>query len=453
MAFKVQLSQLSDITGAISNQESVQMATGLSTDTRTLTPGQIFVALTGERFDGHDYLAIAAKQGAIAAIVSRIPENVPSGLILYSVENTLRAYQQLGQWWRKQFAGPVIGVTGSVGKTTTKELIAAVLGIQGAVLKTEANFNNEIGVPKTLLGLSNTDRYAVIEMAMRGPGEIAELTEIACPDIGVITNVGTAHIGRLGSEENIARAKCELLASMPKSSVAILNGEDARLLKTAAQVWSGQTITYGIDSGDFRGRLEGQGIWVEQQYFPLPLPGRHNALNFLAALAITKVLGIAWEPLQTGLTVTLPKGRAQRYELANDVVILDETYNAGVESMIAALKLLKETPGQRHIAVLGTMKELGEFGYELHRRVGQTANQLSLDGLVVLQDEEATAGLLDGAPDLAVYRTQSHAEVLDCLKTLVKPGDRVLFKASNSVGLGQVANQLRAQWGETDSKS
>ncbi|NES87021.1 MAG: UDP-N-acetylmuramoyl-tripeptide--D-alanyl-D-alanine ligase, partial [Moorea sp. SIO2B7] len=366
MSFQISLTQLRSIIsqgvpnlGAIASN---QVATGVTTDTRTLKKGEVFLALRGEKFDGHEFLEIAVQKGAIALIIeNQISVNLPRDIPQFPVKNTLETYQKIARWWRDQFTIPIIAVTGSVGKTTTKELIAGIASIQGQILKTEANYNNEIGVPKTLLGLSCEHDYAVIEMAMRAKGEIALLTQTTRPTIGVITNVGTAHIGRLGSEEAIAQAKCELLAEMPKDGMAILNHDNRRLMETAATFWQGQTLTYGLEGGDISGNLiDSQTLELEGRKFPLPLPGRHNALNYLAALAVAKVLDIDWTPLIKGLSVELPKGRSRRYKLANDVVILDETYNAGLESMVAALHLLKETPGKRHLAVLGTMKELGE---------------------------------------------------------------------------------------------
>ncbi|NES70603.1 MAG: UDP-N-acetylmuramoyl-tripeptide--D-alanyl-D-alanine ligase, partial [Okeania sp. SIO2D1] len=301
-----------------------------------------------------------------------------------------------------------------------------------------------IGVPKTLLELKTEHNYAVVEMAMRARGEIALLTQIAQPTIGLITNVGTAHIGRLGSEEAIAEAKCELLAEMPSDSVAILNHDNQRLLDTAARFWQGETITYGLEGGDLQGELRGTDILqVEGQEFPLPLPGRHNALNYLGALAVAKVLNIDWQPLTQGLSVSLPKGRAQRYELAGDVVILDETYNAGTESMLAALQLLAQTPGQRHIAVLGTMKELGEQSRRLHHRVGQKVKELGLDLLLVLVDDPEAAAIATGAEGIPTECFTNHQELVMRLKDIVQSGDRLLFKASNSVGLDRVVGELK----------
>ncbi len=363
------------------------------------------------------------------------------------VENTLKAYQQIGRWWRDRFHIPVIGVTGSVGKTTTKELIAAVLATQGSVHKTYANFNNEIGVPKTLLELDAEDDFAVIEMAMRGKGQIAELTHIAHPTIGLITNVGTAHIELLGSEVAIAEAKCELLAEMPKDSVAILNYDNPLLMTTAKKVWSGEVLTYGLSGGDIQGKLsDSETIKVAGMQLPLPLPGRHNATNFLAALAVAKVLGIDWSTLKDGVTVDMPTGRSQRFTLPNDVLILDETYNAAPEAMFAALQLLADTPGKRKIAVLGAMKELGERSLQLHQQVGEVVQNLQLDALLVLVDGEDAEAIAKSAGGIPSECFATHADLVARLKTYVQAGDRLLFKAAHSVGLDRVVNQFRSEF-------
>jgi UDP-N-acetylmuramoyl-tripeptide--D-alanyl-D-alanine ligase len=413
---------------------------GITTDTRIIKPQELFVALVGENFDGHNFIEQAVDQGAIALIVNRQIESL--AVPQFIVRDTLKAYQQIAQWWRDRFNIPVIGVTGSVGKTSTKELISAVLGTKGKVLKTEANFNNEIGVPKTLLQITSEHSYAVIEMAMRGLGEIALLTDIARPTIGVITNVGTAHIGRLGSREAIAQAKCELLAQMPETSIAILNYDNPLLIETAQKVWQGKTITYGLTGGDVRGTINGNNITVAEQNLPLPLPGEHNASNYLAAIAIAQVLKIDFAPLIAGLQVQLPQGRSRRYELPNDVVVLDETYNAGLESMLAAVQMLKATPGIRHIAVLGTMKELGEHSPQLHRQVGQKAQALNLDLLMVLADEAATKEIIEGAAGIKTECFSDRATLTSKLKQVIRPGDRILCKASNSVGLNKVVEEL-----------
>jgi len=432
---------------------------GVTTDTRSLRPGELFVALRGERFDGHDFVEGAIASGAACAVVCEEFAAARPGLPLLPVPDTLKAYQMIARTWRDRFSIPVIGVTGSAGKTTTKELIAAVLATRGDVHKTHANYNNEIGVPKTLLELRENHDFAVVEMAMRGPGEIAELTRIARPTVGVIVNVGTAHIGRLGSEDAIARAKCELLAEMPKTSVAVLNADNRRLMETAATVWSGTPLTYGLEGGDLRGELIGsETIRVEGVELPLPLPGAHNASNFLAALAVFKtIVGFdippeqLYAPLRKGVAVQLPDGRAKRHAVGADILLLDETYNAGLESTLAALKLLSETPGNRRIAVLGTMKELGERSPEFHRQVGLKAKELNLDALFILADFEEAEAMAEGAAGLPFIDVEDitsegvHDRMAAHLQEFLKPGDRVLLKASNSVGMNRVVEGLRSR--------
>jgi UDP-N-acetylmuramoyl-tripeptide--D-alanyl-D-alanine ligase len=420
----------------------------ITTDTRDLGMGELFIALRGERFDGHQFVALSKQKGAIAAVVDHgFTGDDLAGFPLLRVNDTLQAYQAIAHWWRNQFTIPVIAVTGSVGKTTTKEMIAALLALKGLVLKSQANYNNEIGVPKTLLELTSDHAYAVVEMGMRGSGEIALLTQITRPDIAVITNVGTAHIGRLGSEAAIAAAKCELLAELAPSGTAILNYDNPLLLKTAETVWQGKTFTYGLTGGDLHGQLlDPQTLSVDGMSLPLPLPGRHNATNYLAALAVAKTLQIDGALLTSGVTVTLPDGRAQRDILPGDVVILDESYNAGLESMLAALQMLAETPGNRRIAVLGTMKELGARSLEFHQKVGETVRQLNLDELYILADEAEAEAMATGALPLPSDRFSSQTDLIEHLEKRVQPGDRILFKASRAVGLDQVVKQFRAAY-------
>lgn len=450
MPFHSSLCHLGEIIGfpPIGNGEKfVDRPVGeIVTDSRTLKPGQVFLALRGEAFDGHDFVDTAIQKGASALIVDRpVSVKSPSEIPIFLVTNTLETYQKLATWWRGLWSIPAIAVTGSVGKTTTKELIAAVLGTGGRVHKTTANYNNEIGVPKTLLELDESHSAAVIEMGMRGPGEIALLARITRPTIAVITNAGTAHIGRLGSEEAIAAAKCELLAEMPDTGVAIFNADIPLLRTTAARVWKGKTLTYGLENGELRGELVNPDtLRVEGEDFPLPLPGRHNALNYLAAIAVAKVLEYDITPLKAGLAVNLPGSRSRRYELAPDILLLDETYNAGLESMLAALELLRETPGKRRIAVLGTMKELGEFSGELHRRVGERAVKLGIDRLFILVDDPAALGIARGAIGIDTECFATREELARALRENLTEGDRVLFKASNSVGLNAVVGAIVA---------
>lgn len=436
------------VTASASWTQTVQT---ISTDSRNLAAGDVFVALRGDRFDGHGFVETAAAAGATVAIVDQafaLPEALSQTgrCSILQVEDTLAAYQALGRYRRQQFAGPVVAVTGSVGKTTMKELIAAVAGTQGAVLKTQANFNNEIGVPKTLLGLTDDHRYAVVEMGMRGLGEIELLAQITEPDVAMITNVGTAHIERLGSEAAIAQAKCELLTGLKPNGIAVLNADNSRLMETAVQVWSGKTITFGLEQGDVQGKILDDGsLEVDGQRFQLPLPGRHNALNFCGALAVARALGIDWTAL-THLQLTLPDGRSQRHDLPNGIALLDETYNAGAESMAAALQLLAQTPGQRSIAVLGTMKELGEHSVRLHRQVGRVVASQGIDLLLTLADPAEAEALAEGAVGVERKAFERAEALVDYLKVEGKAGDRILFKASRAVALDQVVEQLKKHW-------
>ncbi|MFM9266697.1 UDP-N-acetylmuramoyl-tripeptide--D-alanyl-D-alanine ligase [Tychonema sp. BBK16] len=454
MVCRVTIPQLAEIltvpVPAASEGVLTTLGTGIATDTRTIQGGEVFLALRGENFDGHQFVEKARDLGAIVAVVDRAWEGTVPNFPLLRVDNTLIAYQAIARWWRNQFSIPVIAITGSVGKTTTKELIAAVLSTQGNVLKTQFNYNNEIGVPKTLLELSPEHNYAVIEMGMRGLGEIAVLTQIARPSVAVITNVGTAHIGRLGSEDAIAIAKCELLAEMPTDSIAILNQDSDKLMTRVPKVWQGKTLTYGLDGGDLHGEfLDNNSLRIKDIQLPLPLPGRHNAVNYLAALAVAKVLDIDWDLLKQGLSVQLPDGRARKYELPKDIVILDETYNAGLESMLAALRMLADTPGKRRIAVLGTMKELGDKSIEFHRQVGTAARNLNLDALFVFADFEEAVAMATGAAGVTfveiedIAAANSHEALARHLMEYVEMGDRILFKASHSMELNRVVEKFR----------
>ncbi|WP_019499800.1 UDP-N-acetylmuramoyl-tripeptide--D-alanyl-D-alanine ligase [Pseudanabaena sp. PCC 6802] len=439
------------------------LLTGICTDSRKLQSGQLFVALVGENFDGHEFVASAIGQGAIAAVVQadRFTNNA-SDLPLLMVDDTLTAYQAIASWWRQKCNLPVVAVTGSAGKTTTKELIAALLGYYTepgkSVHKSAANYNNDIGVAQTLLAIDPSQHsFVVVEMGMRGLGEIARLARVAQPDVSVITNIGTAHIGRLGSQAAIATAKCELLEQTPPDGIAVLNGEDDLLMKTAGQVWHGRTLTYGLDAGDINGELQGDILCVRrvgrvgQMAWQMPIPGRHNALNFLAALGVLQALDLDWSVTASSSdrieNLSMPAGRSQVYHLDRDITILDETYNASPEATIAALHLLASTPARRRWAVLGTMKELGEMSKSLHVKVGETVRNLGIDRLLVLTDGESDAILLGAGRDFPGASSGStHAELTEILLKLVEPGDRLLFKASRSIGMDLVVKEFQQAW-------
>ncbi|WP_271253003.1 UDP-N-acetylmuramoyl-tripeptide--D-alanyl-D-alanine ligase [Pseudanabaena sp. Chao 1811] len=460
MTFICTISQAIAITSAtVANiDENAQTNTevrGVVSDSRKLKAGELFVALTGENFDGHGFVAAAIAQGAVAAIVSQEWANsaAAQGLPVLAVGNTLAAYQDLARWWRSQFLRPVVSVTGSVGKTTTKEIIASMLACYVApnkqVHKSQANHNNDIGVAQTLLAIVPEQHdFVVVEMGMRGLGEIERLARTALPTVSVITNVGTAHIGRLGSREAIAQAKCELLAETPIHGTAILNASNPLLLETASKVWQGKTITYGLGVGDVNGELIDDQLHVEGLTWDLPLPGRHNALNFLAGLAVLKALNLDWQQTRQGIgKLDLPFGRAQLYQLPQDVTILDETYNASPEGMLAALRQLSDMPAKRHWAVLGTMKELGEMSTQLHRQIGESISKLGIEGAIILADGEADA-ILAGANGSLKYAIscQSYEEITQTLLQKVESGDRILFKASRSVGMDRVVEAFRKTW-------
>ncbi len=417
----------------------------ICTDSRRLQPGDLFVALRGPARDGHDFVGAALAAGALAAVVDQTWQAGTLGESrLLRVQSPLRAYQALARWRRQQFDGPVIGVTGSVGKTTTKELIASALAPLGPVLATAGNLNHETGVPITLLQLGPDHRAAVIEMGMRGRGQILELGQVALPEVGVITNVGTAHIGLLGSHGAIARAKCELLETLGPDGVAVLNADCPLLLETARSVWAGPTITFGLTGGDLHGRLLGERILeVEGWRLRLPLAGAHHGCNVLAAIAVARLLGVPWEQLDD-LPVTLPPGRGGRLTRPDGVVLLDESYNAGPESALAALELLARERGDRRIAVLGTMLELGDRSLALHRALGQAVAARGVDRLLVLAEPAEAAALAEGARGVSCCCFTTRDELVDELRAALRPGDVVLFKASRAVGLDQVVAALGA---------
>ncbi len=415
----------------------------LCTDSRQLQPGSVFVALRGERFDGHDFIPQALSKGAVA-VISQRPTSGPH----FQVSDTLRAYQRLARGWREQFSIPVVAITGSAGKTTTKEMLAAALSRYGSVLKSEANHNNDIGVAQTLLRLQPEHQFAVLEMAMRGPGEIRRLAQMARPTHALITHIGTAHIGRLGSRAAIAAAKCELLQELGQG-VALLNGEDPLLLSTAAGLGSGPTLTYGLERGDLRGEWDPQAqtVTVAGLTLPVPLPGRHHALNWMGVLAAVRSLGLDWERLREPVALPTPlEGRNRHLKLAGDVEIWDETYNASPEAMIAALHLLAQTPGRRRWAVLGPMRELGEHAPQLYAEVGRAAAPLGLDWVLLLDPEGEMQPLLDQKPAAQAERCGDTAAVLQVLLHQVQAGDRLLFKAARAVELEQVLHRFLQAW-------
>lgn len=417
----------------------------ICTDSRLLAAGQLFVPLVGEHFDGHDFLQQALERGAQAALVQRDhAADVPAGLLHWLVDHTLDAYQQLALLHRRQLSAAVVAVTGSAGKTTTRELIRACLVPLGPVVASRANENNDIGVPLTLLQAGAQERAVVVEMGMRGLGEIERLSRTASPDVAVITNIGTAHIGRLGSREAIATAKCEITASLNPSGLLVIPAGDPLLEAAVSAVWSGRLCRVALEDdprdpatppADLLGRFEPEQarMLVADRWLALPLEGRHNARNLLLALAVAQELGLKLEQLQA-LDVAVPGGRNRRLQRGG-LTVLDETYNASPEAVLAALELLALQPGRR-FAVLGTMLELGDQSLALHRQVAQRAAALGLDGLVVVAagaEAQAMAEAASALPRVVVVDQPEQAA--EPLRRWLCSGDVLLLKASRGVAL------------------
>ena len=409
------------------------------TDSRQLQADDFFVPLVGERFDGHHFLAQLPEHKVQAAVVSRSwTEPLPSGLLHWRVDDTLLAYQQLALLHRRALAKPLVAVTGSAGKTTTRELIRAALAPLGAIQASEGNNNNDVGVPLTVLGASAADAALVIEMGMRGPGEIERLSRCTEPDLAVITNIGTAHIGRLGSREAIAAAKCEITAGLhPKGTVVIPAG-DPLLESALAAVWSGRVLRVRLADdpeveSDLVGDVNGDQLLIGADRLPLQLEGRHNARNLLLAVAVADQLGVSRKALQA-MQVTVPGGRNRRLQQGG-LTLLDETYNASPEAVLAALDLLAAQPGRR-FAVLGTMLELGERSLELHQEVAARAVQLGLDGLVLVDGGAEGKAMAEVAAPLPHLQLVSHPEDAAApLAAWLNSGDVLLLKASRGVAL------------------
>ena len=409
------------------------------TDSRQLQAGDFFVPLVGERFDGHHFLAQLPEHKVQAAVVSRSwTEPLPSGLLHWRVDDTLLAYQLLALLHRRALGKPLVAVTGSAGKTTTRELIRAALAPLGAIQASEGNNNNDVGVPLTVLGATAADAALVIEMGMRGPGEIERLSRCTEPDLAVITNIGTAHIGRLGSREAIAAAKCEITAGLhPKGTVVIPAG-DPLLESALAAVWSGRVLRVRLADdpeveSDLVGDVNGDQLLIGADRLPLQLEGRHNARNLLLAVAVADQLGVSRKALQA-MQVTVPGGRNRRLQQGG-LTLLDETYNASPEAVLAALELLAAQPGRR-FAVLGTMLELGDRSLELHQEVAARAVQLGLDGLVLVDGGAEGKAMAEVAAPLPHLQLVSHPEDAAApLAAWLNSGDVLLLKASRGVAL------------------
>ena len=419
---------------------------GANFDTRRLQPGELFVAIAGAR-DGHDFVSDALERGAAAVLASRpLGENVPA---IY-VSDTVTALQAIAADYRKTLPLTSVGITGSVGKTTTKEMIAAVLETTFRTEKTAANFNNGLGLPVTVLGLAPDCEAAVLEMGMNHFGELSVLTRIAQPDIAVITNIGTMHIENLGSREGILKAKLELLEGLRPNGCVIFNGDDD-LLRTVAEKYHATTFGFSADCNVRAEDLTAEG---EMQRFTavtdglrfavtLPAAGRHNVLNALAAIAVGKRMGVPPEAMQHALADFHNTGMRQRIYPLHGMTIIEDCYNAGPESMRAALQVLRDTKTDgRRIAVLGGMLELGDHAPQAHFEVGQLAAQTA-DAIFAYgaHSEQYVCGAEHSGVPAVQYPT--HEALADALKTYAKPGDVLLVKGSRGMRMERVLEFIK----------
>ncbi|MEK7705318.1 MAG: UDP-N-acetylmuramoyl-tripeptide--D-alanyl-D-alanine ligase [Myxococcota bacterium] len=432
----------------------------VATDTRSLPPASLFVALRGERFDGHDFAAAAVAAGARALLVDREGDArcESLGAPRLVVQDTLRALGDLASFVRRQHAGRVVAITGSNGKTTTKELVAAVLAAVSSVHKTIGNLNNLVGLPLTLLAWPNETRWAVVEMGMNHLGEIARLTEIATPDVGVITNVAPAHLAGLGSVDAVARAKGELYAGLGATATAIVNADDPLVQGIAVPLLGQQKrLRFGWARGaDVRieryvPTAQGSRVMLELEGAPvelhLPLFGTHNAVNAAAAAAAAWALGVDRDVIASGMgNVRVPGGRLRVIaETRRRIGVIDDTYNANPHSMHAAFAALAERGTGRRVAVLGDMLELGDSAAALHREVGRSAAVAGLDWVVSFG--ELAEAVAEGARRAGAEATvaASLEDLLALLDRGLVAGDWVLVKGSRGMRMERVVDHLMAE--------
>jgi len=428
----------------------------VSTDSRSLAPGALFFAVRGERFDGLHFVPQALAAGAAAAVVPHgaLP-SLPAGASAIEVDDVRTALGRLAAHWRSTFQLPLVAVTGSNGKTTVKDMISGVLacgaGAAERVLATEGNLNNDLGVPLTLLRLGAHHRYAVIEMGMNHAGEIRYLSGLARPDVAVVTNAGTAHIGLLGSVEAVARAKAEIYDGLADSGIGIVNADDAHAELWLASNARRRTITFGLEasadvSGRFRADAFGSDVSIRAPAWEvdtrLEVPGRHNVMNALAAAAVAHALGIDPASVQRGLAgFRGPKGRMQRCAGRNGAVLVDDSYNANTDSALAAITVLAAMPGKR-ILVLGDMAELGARSFEEHTRVGAAARASGIDRLFTFGADSARASEAFSVPARHFARIE---DLLAALEPELDPRAVVLVKGSRCMRMERVVQAFAAE--------
>ena len=457
------LERLLEATGGRASAPARELVlTSVSIDSRTLEPGALFVAIRGQRFDGHDFLAQAAARGAVAALVERELE-APAGLVLVRVPDTTQALAALASAVRRALAVPVVAVTGSVGKTTTKDMTAELLGALGPVLKTEGNLNNQYGLPLTLLRLTPAHKAAVVELGMSAAGEIRALTKIAEPDVATITRIAPVHLEFFASLDAIADAKAEILEGLRPGGTAVLNGDDPHVARIG-RGFPGRVVWYGRDRGfdvsAERWRGTGFGMRFDMRMagrtldVALPLAGPHFAMNFLAAAAAAHALGVSPDAIADAAKHLRPaRHRGELRRLGEGVIVLDDSYNSSPAALEAAVVALGLLPGLRRVAVVGDMLELGEAGPRLHREAGRAlAGRVDLVAAIGPLSKAIVEGALEaGLPAKAVVHFHDAASSLPAVVSLVTPGDAVLVKASRGMHLEEVVDALARRFGEAAS--
>ena len=448
------------ISGEILGRVERMEIKGVSIDSRTIKEGELFVAIKGDRFDGHDFVPEAIKRGAWGAIVERSALESKYASLgglknIIAVEDTLHSLQEMSAAHRKKFSLPLVGITGSNGKTTTKEMLACILRQKGPVLKNEGNLNNHIGVPLTLMGLNAGHKTAVVEMGMSGPGEIKMLTRLVMPTVGVITNIGPAHLEFLGSMDMVVQAKGELLENMEPNSIVVLNADD-RYFEALKTKFNGSMITFGIDNPadvtavdirqeknitDFNIRSGDSAVRVRLQAV-----GRHNVYNALAAAAAALAVGMPLESVKYGLEDFSPIAMRSELKQIKGRLVLEDCYNANPRSMEAALDtLVSLRQGGKIIAVLGDMLELGEASGDAHRAIGAAAARLGVDLLITVGPLSKLIG--DGAREAGMPRervvgARSNADAAAILRERSQNGDVILIKGSRAVKMEKILEEF-----------
>jgi len=418
---------------------------GITTDSRGDVAGKLFVPIVGEFFDGHDYIKMALDKGALYALSEKDTafDDIGISCRIVKVDSTRQALIDLASYTRDNFTGPVVAITGSAGKTTTKDMIASVLAQKFNTLKTLGNFNNNIGLPLTLLSKEDSHEAMVLEMGMNHMNEIRVLSHIGKPNICLITNIGDAHIENLGSREGILKAKSEIFEGMQKGGTVILNGDDPLLVNLPKIQHAGKTIYCHMESAKqiVHKGLRGISCTIEGVQVDIPIPGKHNIMNALMAFAVGMELGLSPQQIAAGIKAFRPSGNRMAITESRGITIINDTYNASPSSMKATLDMLKETAG-RKVGILGDMFELGDFAEAMHKEVGEHA-ALNVDVLIAigsLSKHMYDAFLSKGGQNAFYYRSKE--DFIQEWQSHLKPGDAVLIKASRGMALEIIVEEI-----------